>query len=264
MTQRKKLIAGNWKMNKTRKEASDFFERFSELIATSPSILQKVDVALAVAAPLLDSTLSTLSSLSKQSVKVLAQNCHNELQGAFTGEISSLMLRELCAQGSLIGHSERRQYFNETSEAVGKKWNTLVSQGLLPVVCIGETKEERLAGKTTNIVRGQLTTSFAQLSKEAIEQDFVIAYEPVWAIGTGLTATPAEAQQVHKEIRDWLSQNIGSARSSKVRILYGGSMNAQNALELLSQPDIDGGLIGGASLKPDDFASIVKAAATLA
>lgn len=257
---RKKLLAGNWKMHKTRAETLQFFSGLREQFPNFLNISAKVDLAFGVPATLFSEALSTTRDTG---VKILAQNCHWETQGAFTGELSVGMLRDAGFAGSIIGHSERRQYFAETSEAVGKKWNALALGGLLPVVCVGETKAEREAGQTTEVVRCQIDDALSQVSPEGLAKTFVIAYEPVWAIGTGLTASPDQAQEVHAFIRTQLAEKLSKARASEVTILYGGSMNAANAAELLRKPDIDGGLIGGASLKVDEFSKMVKAALEL-
>ncbi len=260
MKKRKKILLGNWKMHKLRAEATAFFETLLKEISVLNLDQTKTEFGFAVPATLFDAALLTTKNTG---VKILAQNCHWESHGAFTGEISAAMLQDVGLVGSLVGHSERRQYFSETSVTVGKKWNTLALKGLLPVVCVGETKDEREQNLTNAVVRQQLDDALSQVSKDALLADFVIAYEPVWAIGTGLTATPAMAQEAHGFIRQELSKVFGETRANSVPILYGGSMNAANAKELLGMPDIDGGLIGGASLKPEDFFKIVQAAALL-
>lgn len=257
MMTRKKLIAGNWKMHKTRAETEMFFSGFASEMGDLHSVCAKVDIAFGVAATLFDVALSTTQA---SGVKILAQNCHWEKQGAFTGDLSWSMLAEVGLSGSIIGHSERRQFNGETDTCVGKKWNSLATANLLPVVCVGETREQREGGKTMEVVRQQIDAALLHVSTEARTKEFVIAYEPVWAIGTGLTPTPQQAQEVHAFIRGALAKQLSESLAAKTRILYGGSMNAANAKELLSKPDIDGGLVGGASLKPDDFAKIVKAA----
>ncbi len=254
---RKKLLAGNWKMHKTRAEASEFFQSFTKLLGNVGDVTRSVEVGFGVPPTLFDTCLAKSQGTG---VKILAQNCHYETHGAFTGEISVPQLLDAHLQGSIIGHSERRQYYNETNEAVGKKWNVLVKAGLLPIVCVGETRQEREAGKTLDVVKTQIDEALKFVSDEARSKEFVIAYEPVWAIGTGLTATPEQAEDVHKVIRDLLTRTFGEARSSTIKILYGGSMNAANCKDLLSKPNIDGGLVGGASLKPEDFASMVLTA----
>jgi triosephosphate isomerase len=253
---RKKLLAGNWKMHKTRAEASEFFHSFTKLVGNMADVTRSVDVAFGVPATLFDVSLKTAGA----GVKILAQNVHFEKQGAFTGELSVGMLQDLSLQGSIIGHSERRQYFAETDQAVGKKWNALALSGLLPVVCVGETRAEREAGQTNAVVRKQFEQALAEVSADAKAKEFVIAYEPVWAIGTGLTATPEQAEEVHLMIRGLLTAQFGAARAETVRILYGGSMNAANCQDLLKKPNIDGGLVGGSSLKPEDFSKMVLTA----
>ena len=257
---RKKFLAGNWKMHKTRADASEFFTSFTKIIGNISDVTRSVDIGFGVSPTLFDVCLAKTQHMG---VKILAQNCHFETQGAFTGEISVQQLLDVHLTGSIIGHSERRQYYNETNEAVGKKWNTLLKSGLLPIVCLGETRQEREAGKTIDVVRTQIEEALKFVSDEARSKEFVIAYEPVWAIGTGLTATPDQAEEVHQAIRDLLHKNFGATRAQSIRILYGGSMNASNCKDLLSKPNIDGGLVGGASLKPDDFASMVSVAAAL-
>jgi triosephosphate isomerase (TIM) len=257
MMTRKKFLAGNWKMQKTRAEASEFFQSFTRILGNLSDVTRLVDIAFGVPATLFDaSTKNTAGS----GVKILAQNVHFEKQGAFTGELSTGMLADAGLGGSIIGHSERRQYFAENDEAVGKKWNALSLAGLLPVVCVGETKTEREQGKTNDVVTKQFESSLVQVSVEAKAKEFVVAYEPVWAIGTGLTATPEQAEDVHKMIRGLLEKHFGKERAASTRILYGGSMNASNCAELLQKPNIDGGLVGGASLKPEDFSKMLQAA----
>ncbi len=257
---RRKLLCGNWKMHKTRSEASEFFHSFTKRLGNLSDVTRTVDVGFGVSATLFD---TCLTGVHGSGVKILAQNCHFEAQGAFTGEISVPQVLDAKLSGSIIGHSERRQYYNETDEFVGKKWNALAKASLLPIVCVGETRQERESGKTFDVVKTQIEQSLKQVSADARDKDFVIAYEPVWAIGTGLTATPDQAEEVHKFIRDLLSGAFGPERAQAIQILYGGSMNAANCKELLSKPNIDGGLVGGASLKAEDFALMVQTAKDL-
>ncbi len=257
---RKKFLAGNWKMHKTRREASDFFTSFTKILADAGDVTKSVDVGFGVSSTLFDTCLTKSEGTG---IKILAQNCHFESQGAFTGETSVPQLLDAHLHGAIIGHSERRQYFNETNDAVGKKWNALSTAGILPIVCVGETRQEREAGKTLDVVRTQIDEALKFVSDGAKSKEFVIAYEPVWAIGTGLTATPDQAEDVHKVIRELLSKHFGAPRAGVLRILYGGSMNAANCKDLLLKPNIDGGLVGGASLKPQDFATMVMTAKTL-
>jgi triosephosphate isomerase len=254
---RKKLMAGNWKMHKTRAEASEFCRLLSVLLGDVSLANKAVDIALGVPSTIFDTCVQGLGS---RGVKILAQNVHYESQGAFTGEISVAMINDCHLQGSIIGHSERRQYFGETDESVGKKWNALSLAGLWPVVCVGETRQQREAGATNAVVQQQFEQALSRVSSQAQGRDFIVAYEPVWAIGTGLTATPAQAEEVHVMIRDLVAKHFGRERSQTIRILYGGSMNPGNCAELLKQPNIDGGLIGGASLKPEDFSKMILTA----
>ncbi len=254
---RKKLLAGNWKMHKLRGDTKSFFESLFQSSPFSKISSSNVEIAFGVPATSFE---TALLATQNKGVKILAQNCHWETQGAFTGELSTAMLQDIGLFGSIIGHSERRQYFAETNANVGKKWNALANSGLLPVVCVGETKSEREQNQTTSVVRQQIDEALSQVTEEARKRDFVVAYEPVWAIGTGLTATPAMAQEVHAFIREELAKTLGKERAEKIKILYGGSLNPANAKELLSQPDIDGGLIGGASRKVDDFSKLIEIA----
>jgi triosephosphate isomerase len=223
-------------------------------------VTKSVDVGFGVSSTLFDTCLIKSEGTG---IKILAQNCHFEAQGAFTGETSVPQLLDAHLHGAIIGHSERRQYYNESNDAVGKKWNALSNAAILPIVCVGETRHEREAGKTLDVVRSQIEGALQFVSDAARLKEFVIAYEPVWAIGTGLTATPDQAEDVHKVIRELLAHHFGASRAAALRILYGGSMNAANCKDLLSKPNIDGGLVGGASLKAEDFASMVLTAKSL-
>jgi triosephosphate isomerase len=216
------------------------------------------DVDVVVCPPF--TALYAVSTILQDSVMALgAQNVHWEKEGAFTGEIAAPMLKELSVRYTIVGHSERRQFFGETNDGVNKRAKAALAHGLRPIVCVGETLAEREAGRTETVVRDHVTGGLAGFSKDAM-LDTVIAYEPVWAIGTGKTATPAQAQEVHAFIRELLAAMFDSSVAGKVRIQYGGSVKPANAKELLGQPDIDGALVGGASLKAADFAAIVKAA----
>jgi len=248
---RKKLIAGNWKMNKTVAEALPLIEALKAKAAA----MKNVDVA--VCPP-----FTTLAAVAKAAagtpIRVGAQNVHWEASGAYTGEISAAMLAEIPVSYAIIGHSERRQYFGETDETVNKRLKAALAAGLTPIVCVGELLAQRESGQTEKVVTEQIAKGLAGLSTEQLART-VVAYEPVWAIGTGRTATPQQAQEVHALIRQLLRQAHGAVADS-VRILYGGSMKKENARELLGQPDIDGGLIGGASLKAEEFMGIIGAA----
>jgi len=248
---RRKLIAGNWKMNKAVAEAVALVNGLKEHAAE----MDGVDVLVC---PTFTSLAAVAAAAAGSPIAVGAQNVHWEESGAFTGEISAAMLKEIPVDYAIIGHSERRQYFGETDETVNKRLMAALNGGLKPVVCIGETLEQRQAGDMEAVVARQFRAGLAGLTPEQMRAT-TVAYEPVWAIGTGLTATPEQAQEVHALIRSLIRESHGDVADG-LRILYGGSMKPSNAAELLAQPDIDGGLIGGASLKADDFAGIITAA----
>lgn len=248
---RKTLIAGNWKMNKTAAEALPLIEGLKAKAAA----MAAVDV---VVCPPFTTLAAVAKAVAGTPIKVGAQNVHWAASGAFTGEISAAMLAEIPVSYVIIGHSERRQYFGETDATVNQRLLAALAAGLTPIVCVGELLDQREAGQTEAVVGEQIRLGLAGLSAAQLAQT-VIAYEPVWAIGTGRTATPQQAQDVHAFIRAQLRQTHGAVADG-VRILYGGSMKKENARELLSQPDIDGGLIGGASLKADDFMGIIAPA----
>ena len=251
-TIRKKLIAGNWKMNKT---AADGVALTQEILA-QVGRETAVDVVLC---PPFTALESVGHALEGQAVKLGAQNMHPEKSGAFTGEISAEMLRTLYVTHVILGHSERRTLFGEVDAFVNKKVLTALANQLKPILCVGETLAEREGARTLEVVRTQTQAALAGVSAEQITT-VIIAYEPVWAIGTGKVATTAQAQEVHAFIRSLLSDLYGAALAQKVRILYGGSMKPSNAPELLAQPDIDGGLIGGAALEAKSFVELIKAA----
>ncbi|MCX7012150.1 MAG: triose-phosphate isomerase [Candidatus Sumerlaeota bacterium] len=245
------FIAGNWKLNKTRPEARALVEALKPLVANA-----KAEVA--VCPPF--TALETVGALlTGSNIRLGAQNCCHEPSGAFTGEVSPPMLKDLGCDYCIVGHSERRQYFGETDEGVNKKAKALLAAGIKPILCVGETLAQREANETEKVVERQVCGAYAGLSAADALQT-VVAYEPVWAIGTGRNATPQQAQDAHKFIRGLLAKLYDQATAGAVRIQYGGSMKPSNAAELLSQPDVDGGLIGGASLKAEDFAGIVNAA----
>ena len=246
---RKVVIAGNWKMNKTREEAK-------KLISEMLPLVKDADCDVIIGVPFTD--LETAVDMTKGSnVKVAAQNCHWEEKGAFTGEISANMIKEIGAQYVILGHSERRQYFGETSVTVNKKVRSALINDLNVIMCVGESLEERESGITENVVSIQTKIGLSGIREEEMKK-IIIAYEPVWAIGTGKTATSDQANEVNKCIRNEISKMFGEKTAKEVTILYGGSMNPSNAKELLSKEDIDGGLIGGASLKAQDFSKIVE------
>ncbi|ADE56006.1 triose-phosphate isomerase [Coraliomargarita akajimensis] len=252
---RKYLIAGNWKMNLVPAEGAALVKEIAGLVGSETA----VDICVSP-------TFTALDAVSKEvagsQVTVGAQNMHFEASGAYTGEISADMLKAVSVQYVILGHSERREYFGETDADVNKKTIAALAAGLKPIVCVGETLEEREAGKVTEVIKTQTEAALAGVTA-AQADELVIAYEPVWAIGTGKTATPEMAEEVHAEIRCLLAGLLGEEAAEKVRILYGGSMKPENADDLLAQKNIDGGLIGGASLKAPSFASLVESAAKL-
>ena len=248
---RTKIVAGNWKMNKTPAEAR-------ALIAGIRSLLDGTacPVEVVVCPPLVDLTVAA-EALKGSSIGLGAQNMHAAASGAFTGEVSAQMLVEAGVKYVILGHSERRALFGETDAQVNAKTKAALAAGLVPIVCVGETLGEREADQTSAVVTAQVKGSLADLGADLVR--CVVAYEPVWAIGTGRTATPGQAQEVHALIRRVLAELATGQAANAVRIQYGGSMKPDNAAELMAQPDIDGGLIGGAALKADSFADIVKA-----
>ena len=247
---KKFLIAGNWKMNKSIAEAKLFADQLKGERIAHPE-------QLAVIAPF--TQLETLKrELDGTGIKVGAQNVHFEKSGAYTGEISVSMLKELDIDLCIVGHSERREYFKESDEFINQKVKAVLEIGMKPILCIGEKLEEREGGKTLEVLATQIKGGLADLSKEEAVK-VIVAYEPVWAIGTGKTATPEMAQETHKEVRNVLAEMFGKEVADKMIIQYGGSMKPENAKDLLSQEDIDGGLVGGASLKADSFFEIIKA-----
>lgn len=251
---RKKIVAGNWKMNKN---FNDGLALFSEIINMANDELHN-NQQVVVCSPYLH--LHTLVQLNKGNVKVAvgAQNCYQAESGAFTGEISADMLASAGVQYVIIGHSERRQYFSESNETCAEKINIALKHNILPIYCIGETLQERESGHHFDVIKTQLAQATYHLSVSDFEK-LVIAYEPVWAIGTGVTASSAQAQEIHAFIRQQIAWQYSVAVANEISILYGGSCNPKNADELFAQADIDGGLIGGASLKSRDFIDIAKA-----
>ena len=246
---RKKVIAGNWKMNKLPNEAIDFIDRLTPLVKDT-----KNEVVVCV--PYTDLFYALLTAQGTN-IKIGAQNMHFEEKGAYTGEVSAQMLKSIGVEYVIIGHSERRQYFNETDETVNKKVKTAFKHELKPIVCVGETLEQRDEGTTIDIITNQTKLALEGLTDEQVANT-IIAYEPIWAIGTGKTATSEDAQKAIKSIRDKICQIYGQNVSDRVIIQYGGSVKSSNAKELFEMSDIDGGLVGGASLKPDEFSKIVN------
>lgn len=247
------MIAANWKMNMTVAETESFLTSFRL------EIEEVTGVEIVIAPPF--TALAKMSELlgGSQRIRLGAQNFYYEKPGAYTGEISAGMLRELFVRYVIIGHSERRQIFGETDELINKKVLAAVATELKPILCIGETLQEREAGKEKEILEAQLKADLKGVEAEDLLEG-IIAYEPIWAIGTGVNASPEQAQEAHAHVRSVISDLYDAATASKVRIQYGGSVKPGNAATLLSQPDIDGALVGGASLEPRGFAEIVKAA----
>ena len=248
---RKVVIAGNWKMNKTPAEAK-------ELIAAIAPLVKDAACDVVACTPFVDLT-SAQEAAAGTNIQIGAENCHWEKSGAYTGEISAEMLTSMGVNIVIIGHSERRQYFGETDVTVQKRVRAALDAGLTVILCVGETLEQREQGITSELVSMQTKIALGGVSEEELKR-IIIAYEPVWAIGTGKTATAQQANEVCHTIRECIASVYSQAAADGITIQYGGSMNAGNAAELLAQPDVDGGLIGGASLKPQDFATIVAAA----
>jgi triosephosphate isomerase len=246
---RQPILVANWKMHKSLGDAEAFVRAFRPLVegATGRDV---------VIAPPFPQLATVAEGLRGSSIAWAAQNVHPEATGAFTGEVSPPMLADLGCAYTIVGHSERRALFGESSEFVSRKAEALLAQGIRPIVCVGETLEERESERTFDVVGGQLEESLSKVSAEQADQ-VVVAYEPVWAIGTGRTATPEMAQDVHAFIRESLGKRFGAAGDA-IRIQYGGSVKPDNAAALMAQPDIDGALVGGASLEPDSFAAIVR------
>ncbi|NNF33133.1 MAG: triose-phosphate isomerase [Saprospiraceae bacterium] len=246
---RLKIAAGNWKMNKELEEALD-------ITRTLANSSRPTDVLTILGAPypflksLVDQTLYV------DHLDIAAQNCHHKVSGAYTGEVSVDMLDSLGVQYVIVGHSERREYFSETDDMLAEKVNLLLAKQMIPIFCCGEPLEIRKAGNHESHVGSQVSNALFHLSPEQMKE-IIIAYEPIWAIGTGETASPEQAQEMHASIRDLIKDQYGSEISEMIPILYGGSVKPSNAKEIFSQPDVDGGLVGGASLKADDFLEII-------
>jgi triosephosphate isomerase len=247
------LVAGNWKMNKTLAGSREL----AAGVAAGTRDLRGVAVVVAPVAPYL---MAISESLRGTNVAVAAQNMHWAEHGAYTGEVSPTMLQDVGCQYVILGHSERREYFHETDEMVNQKVRSALSHDLTPILCIGETLAEREAGRTASKVDFQVRAALAGVSTDDATR-VVLAYEPIWAIGTGRTATPEQAQEVHAQIRTLLAELYGTHIATQIRILYGGSVKADNAAELIFQADIDGALVGGASLTVDSFVAIARACA---
>lgn len=249
---RRPLIVANWKMNKTSDESVDFVQEFVALMPQGGG----VDAALA---PPFPSLIPVSKALKGSAVGLCAQNMHWEDAGAYTGEVSPVMLRDAGCGYVIVGHSERRQFFGEGEGEVSRKIAAALREGITPILCVGETLGEREYGKTFEVIERQVHGGLAEVALET-GRELVLAYEPVWAIGTGKTATPEEAQEVHNFIRGLLANLTGEGPAEALRILYGGSVKPENAAALMSMRDIDGALVGGASLDPESFAGIISAA----
>ena len=245
----KKVIAGNWKMNKLSNEAIDFIDRLTPLVKNTEN-------EVIVCVPYTDLFYALLTA-QNTNIKIGAQNMHYEEKGAYTGEVSASMLKSIGVEYVIIGHSERRQYFNETDETVNKKVKSAFEHGLNPIVCVGETLEQRESGKAEEIITMQAQKALDGLKEEQVKNT-IIAYEPIWAIGTGKTATSEDANNAIKAIRDKICQIYGQNVGKSIIIQYGGSVKSTNCKELFTTSDIDGGLVGGASLDPEEFAKIVN------
>lgn len=245
------LVVGNWKMHGSQAECTELARRIARTIA---KYAEQVQIALA---PPFTALGVVKYTLRKTSIGVAAQNCHWSERGAFTGEVSAAMLRDIGCDFVILGHSERRHIFNESDALIAQKVGAVLSHGMRPIVCVGETLSDRQSGQTFSVIMRQLRIALKGLGKDAIK-NLEIAYEPVWAIGTGQNATPAQVSQVHKRIRQSLVKTAGSSLGSAVRILYGGSVNPENAAELAQTPEVGGFLVGGASLKADSFLPIIR------
>lgn len=243
------IIAANWKMNITPSQAVNFVKEFETLVRQ----VSNTEIVLCPSACAIE---STKRALQNPAIKTGAQNIYFEEKGAFTGETSLEMIKDLGCEYVILGHSERRTLFAESNEMINKKVKKSIQQGLKPILCIGELLTERESGKTEAVVSSQLEGSLKDLDAASLK-DLVIAYEPVWAIGTGVTASPEQAEDAHRFIREWLSGKFGSELAESTRIQYGGSVKPDNARELMNKPNIDGALVGGASLVPSSFAAII-------
>ena len=248
---RKTVIAGNWKMYKTNKEAGEGLTQLKDLTKD----VSTVDIVIGAPFTCLSDAVKAVKG---SNVKIAAENVYPKEEGAYTGEVSPKMLKDIGVEYVILGHSERREYFGETDEFINQKVKAVLEYGMTPIFCIGEKLEDRESGKTLDVNTRQIKGGLAGLSQEEAKK-VIVAYEPVWAIGTGKTATPEMAQETHKEIRNVLAEMFGKDVAEEITIQYGGSMKPENAKDLLSQADIDGGLVGGASLKADSFFEIIKA-----
>lgn len=248
---RKKIVAGNWKMNTSVTEGVNLAKELVQGCGDAPA-----DVKLIIAPPFTH-LVSVADAIEDSCISLAAQNCADEPKGAFTGEVSASMLSDAGCKYVILGHSERRQYYGETSGKIVRKIKLALEEGICPILCVGEKLEERNAGRHFEVIGSQIAEVFGEFTLEEAS-NFIVAYEPVWAIGTGVTATAAQAQEIHAFIRGMLAGQFDDAFAAAIPILYGGSCKPSNAAELFACPDIDGGLIGGASLKAEDFLAIAK------
>ena len=259
---RRRFIAGNWKMFNVQGETRDFFNKFNVLLNDNADVIKAIidkSIEIALFPPML-SIASAVESSGDVAISIGAQNCHFEKSGAFTGEVSAPMLADAGCTHVIIGHSERRHIFGEHDAMLNKKTISALEEGLIPVFCVGELLEEREEGKTFEVVERQTVRGLESIDAATVAEKIIIAYEPVWAIGTGKTASKEDAQEVCAFIRKLLTDKYGSGVADRVLILYGGSVKPDNTKAIMSQPDVDGVLVGGASLKPDSFYAIVKEA----
>lgn len=250
------VIAANWKMNKTVAEAAAFMHAFTPLV-------KDVSAAKVIVCPPYTALAAVLDGARGTAIEVGGQNCHTKANGAFTGEVAAPMLQEAGCQWVIVGHSERRQYFDETDEIVNEKLHAALKSGLKVILCIGETLEQREDGQMDTVLRDQIGGGLANVSGADLAQ-VVIAYEPIWAIGTGVTASPEQAEEAHGFVRGLVQKLYNATAAESIRIQYGGSVKPENAADLLAKPNVDGALVGGASLDPEGFAVIVKAGAAIA
>lgn len=250
---RSKIVAGNWKMYKDKSETIELISQLKEELSRA-----QVKTQVIICPPFTSIELAG-ELIKNTNIRLGAQNVHSEVEGAFTGEVSAKMLKSFGVEFVIIGHSERRTYFNETDDFINKKIKRAIEYGIKPIFCIGETLAERESGKTFDVVESQLRNGLRNISESELKE-IVIAYEPIWAIGTGKTATPQQAEEVHSFLREKIGEMYNKSIAEEIRILYGGSVKPENARELFSQPDIDGGLVGGACLKADSFYQIILAA----
>lgn len=250
---RSKIVAGNWKMYKDKSETIELISQLKEKLSRA-----QVKTQVIICPPFTSIELAG-ELIKNTNIRLGAQNVHSEVEGAFTGEVSVKMLKSFGVEFVIIGHSERRNYFNESDDFINKKIKRAIEYSIKPIFCLGETLEERVAGKTFSVIENQLRNGLKNISESELKE-IIIAYEPVWAIGTGKTATPQQAEEVHSFLREKINEMYNKSIAEEIRILYGGSIKPENARELFSQLDIDGGLVGGACLKADSFYQIILAA----